>query len=243
MEDCAIHLWLVCLESPPCGPGRLDAVLSEQERIRADRFLRPQDARHFRVARATLRLLLGAYSGVDPASLRIDTGIAGKPFLEEDSGFGRWEFNLSHSGGWALIGVTRLGPIGVDLEAMRALPEHRELARQNFAPGEVSALDALSPADRLAGFYRCWTRKEAVVKALGVGMSMPLDRFEVSATSERRSSVTFDGSTQRFQLWSLEPLPGFLAALVLHGHAKSRARVDTFQAVSPHERASCNGMT
>ena len=219
-------------------------MLSEHERIRADRFLRPQDARHFRAARATLRLLLGAYSGTDPASLRINTGFAGKPFLEEAAAFGRWEFNLSHSGGWALIGVTRLGPIGVDLEAMRALPEHRELARQNFAPGEVSALEALSPADRLAGFYRCWTRKEAVVKALGAGMSMPLDRFEVSATSERCSSVSFDGSVaQQFQLWSLEPLPGFFAALVLHGDAKSRARIETFRAVSSHEHASCSGMT
>jgi 4'-phosphopantetheinyl transferase len=230
----AIHLWLASLDEPPCVVTSLDAVLSEEEQRRANRFLRPQDGRHYRVGRGLLRQLLGAYLGVGAASLRFAYGRAGKPRLQDDSESSAWTFNLSHSGGWVLIGITRLGQIGVDLEAIRPIPDHADLARQTFAPGEVAALSDLPPADRLPGFFRCWTRKEAVVKALGAGVSMPFDRFEVSITRNEPRLVSINGADARtFRLWSFDPLPSFSAALALYGEQTSPVHIATYRAC-PH---------
>ncbi|MGH1589064.1 4'-phosphopantetheinyl transferase family protein [Methylobacterium phyllosphaerae] len=146
--------------------------------------MRPADRARFIASHAALRFILGEALDLAPAGLRFATGPAGKPDL---AGVARGSvtFNLSHSGARALIGLAHKTSIGVDIEAVRSLPDALRIARAHFAADEVSALADTpgSAAERV--FFGLWTRKEAVVKALGSGLSLPLDRFSVSVPPAR----------------------------------------------------------
>jgi 4'-phosphopantetheinyl transferase len=228
----SVHIWLASLDDPPCPPALLDATLSAAEQRQAEAFVQPIHGRRYRTARGLLRLLLGGYLGRAAATLRFAYGPAGKPRLVDANEPDPLEFNLSHSADWVLIGVTRTGPIGVDLEARRPIPEHPELARQNFARGEIAALAALPPHDRLEGFFRCWTRKEAIIKAVGTGLSMPLDQFEVSVGRDDPRLLWIGGAdAATFGLWSFDRLPSLTAALALYGRPSESIDVETYTAV------------
>jgi 4'-phosphopantetheinyl transferase len=193
-----VHLWLLSLDSPPFPFEELAATLDRDERHRAARFHFDRDRRRFESGRGLLRHLMGRYTGTDPAALCFAYGPQGKPSLTGEAGPTRVEFNLSHSSGWALLGVTRGRAIGVDLKAARHVPELEDIARRTFAPAEANQVLHLPPVQRTEWFYACWTRKEAFVKAVGGGLSVALDRFEVSvdhpcAPAQFRS---IDGSEQ-----------------------------------------------
>jgi 4'-phosphopantetheinyl transferase len=170
---------IVTLELDPDRLGACLVLLDGEERTRAERFLRPVDRARFIASHAALRVALGAALGVAPEAVRFSRDEAGRPYLAGPEGAGL-DFNLSHSGDIALIGLARGGRIGVDVEVRRPLPDALRIARAHFAPDEVSALAALPPQHGEAAFFGLWTRKEAVVKALGAGLSLPLDRFSVS---------------------------------------------------------------
>lgn len=173
------HVWLVDLALSPQALTACDAVLSEDERARGERFLRSEDRDRYRASHAALRLVLGRALGADPRSLAFAAGPNGKPELagavREALGF-----NLSHSGRLALIGLSARHPIGVDVELIRPLSDALRIARGHFSPDEAAALAATSERERVAVFFGLWTRKEAVVKALGAGLALPLDRFSVT---------------------------------------------------------------
>jgi 4'-phosphopantetheinyl transferase len=209
------HLWLVELAAAERATGILWASLSADERARTGRFHREGDRRHFTLARGMLRRVLGRYLDQDPAALVFEYGHAGKPFLAAicpgvEAGR-RLEFNLSHSGGWALIAAAE-SPVGVDLEAARPMPDALDLARGNFAPGEIAALAA--PC-REAAFLACWTCKEAFVKALGAGLSLALDGFEVAVAPRPAALLSVGGSAAGggVVLTGFQPRPGFWGAL------------------------------
>lgn len=180
----AAQVWIVDLELSPDRLDRCSTVLDSAECARADRFVRPADRARFIASHAALRFILGEALDLAPAGLRFATGPAGKPDL---AGVARGSvtFNLSHSGARALIGLAHGTPIGVDVEAVRSLPDALRIARAHFAADEVSALADTpgSAAERV--FFGLWTRKEAVVKALGSGLSLPLDSFSVSVPPAR----------------------------------------------------------
>jgi 4'-phosphopantetheinyl transferase len=163
-------------------PDRLGpclTLLDGEERTRAARFLRPADRARFIASHAALRVVLATALSLAPEGLSFSRDEAGRPFLAGPEGEGL-DFNLSHSGDIALIGLARGGRIGVDVEVRRPLPDALRIARTHFAADEVAALAALPPQPAQAAFFGLWTRKEAVVKALGAGLSLPLDRFSVS---------------------------------------------------------------
>ncbi|MCC6299524.1 MAG: 4'-phosphopantetheinyl transferase superfamily protein [Anaerolineales bacterium] len=167
-----VDVWRIRLVSSALDEN----ALSAEERQRAAKFHFEEDRRRYIVSHASLRGILARYLSVEPIQLKFSVNEYGKPFLADRE----LEFNLSHSGEYALVAVTRGRNIGVDVEQIRAEVEIEELASRNFSPREVSELMALPPAQRIIGFFNCWTRKEAYIKAQGLGLSLPLDSFDVS---------------------------------------------------------------
>ncbi len=176
-----VQLWLMSLDEPAWPSADLHALLDTQERERASRFHFELHRLRFAHGRGLLRRMLAHCTGVAPDALRFEYGAQGKPRLVgQRNGSVPLAFNLSHSGPYALLGLSDGAEIGADIEVPRAVPELNDIAAQNFAPGEQRTLRAL-PVERHAdAFLACWTRKEAFVKALGGGLSVPLDGFEVS---------------------------------------------------------------
>lgn len=141
-------------------------MLDQRERERAARLHDPLLRRRYIAAHSALRQLLGWRLGCDPAALVLTVDRHGKPSLPG----GRPAFNLSHSGGWALIALADDGAIGVDLELGERLGEVDRLAERLFADGELAAFRALPHAARTRAFLTAWARKEAALKALGLGL-------------------------------------------------------------------------
>lgn len=204
LDEGQVHLWTLPLHVPPCGLAPVLALLDPDETQRFRRFVAPAHASRFAVARAMLRVLLGAYVSRAPVKLHFDVGEAGKPRLVASLTDVNLEFNVSHSADIAIVGITRDHRLGVDVEVVRAVPDHERIAQDNFAPAEYEQLMALASERRLAGFFAGWTRKEAYVKAIGSGLSAPLDRFEVTLDPDAPATLlSIDGSAAAAAAWSL----------------------------------------
>ena len=220
LQASEVHVWLVNLDRPVPACGEPLSILSGPERERAARFVFDRDRARFVAARAALRRLLGRYTGIAPERIEFDYGAEGKPRLRGSTAAAPLQFNLSHSAGWALLGITHAGSIGVDIEAHRDVPEAEAIARSNFAPEEIKHFVSLPTSMRVQAFFECWTRKEAYVKAIGGGLSVPLDRFVVSfASSDNTRFVSIDGSHDVANRWTLhdcEIRHGLTAAVALH---------------------------
>jgi 4'-phosphopantetheinyl transferase len=211
-----VHVWAASLDELPAVASRV--LLSADERERALRFHFERDRRRFVAARCLLRLLLGRYMDLDPAGLRFEYGARGKPSL---TGPDALRFNVSHSGGIALLAFARGCELGVDVEQERPVPESVDIARHYFSAREGTELRSLGEKDRQAAFFRCWTRKEAFIKATGDGLSRPLDAFDVSLGNPARLLRVLGEpeALRRFRLEDLRPAPGFAAALAIEGEA------------------------
>lgn len=187
------------------------AVLSATERQRARRFVFARDRRRFIVARGFLREVLAARLNVEPQSVELAVGPGGKPGLAAAFADSHLRFNLSHCDDIAVVAVSHGRDVGVDVEAIRAMPDADDLATRFFSVREQEAYRALDPRDKPLGFFQCWTRKEAFVKALGDGLSYPLDAFDVSlAPGEPACLFRADG----WRVESFTPAPRYVAAVV-----------------------------
>jgi 4'-phosphopantetheinyl transferase len=210
-----VHVWRLRLAQPPDAIARLGATLTGDEHARASRFYFERDRTAFTVARGALRTLLGRYTGAAPAALVLGYRDKGKPYLLSPPG--DLEFNVSHSGDFALLAFTRGAPIGVDVERHRPLDDLHSLAKFSFSPSEYAALCALPATDHVTAFYACWSRKEAFIKLTGEGVSQ-LAEFDVSLRpGEPMRLLRF--RDQRDGLpWALHELPaipGHSAALAV----------------------------
>jgi 4'-phosphopantetheinyl transferase len=208
-------VWLLDLDP---GAGLLDgarAFLSTDERRRAERFRFERDRERFVAGRVQLRLLLGRYLGQPADAVQFAYGPRGKPSLRGPAG--GIEFNLAHSGEAGLVAVGRECDIGVDIESTVRDVAVKEVAERFFSPEELTALEELTGENRRAGFFRCWTRKEAFLKATGVGLAFGLDRFSVSLGAEAKvSQIMGDrGGASRWSLSHLEPAPDYVGAVAL----------------------------
>lgn len=188
------------LDTGPEDTRSLESCLSDAERERAARFRFERDRRRFVVARARLREELAMRLGVRPEAVEFAYGDNGKPRLANHE----LQFSVSHCDDVALFAFSQTAQVGVDVEAIRPVREADAIAVQFFSPLEHAGYAALAPRDRLLGFFRVWTRKEAYVKALGVGFSMALERFDLSV------------APRGWRLHSFFPLPGFIASLASH---------------------------
>jgi 4'-phosphopantetheinyl transferase len=189
--------------------------------LRADRFYFSQDRRRFIVARGVLRTLLGRYLDRAPESLSFSYTTNGKPALASEPGADPIRFNLSHSHGTALYAVTRGREVGVDLEFIRGDLEAEQIAERYFSHREIVTLRALPTSLQKYGFFLCWTRKEAYIKARGEGLSMPLDQFDVSLIPGEPAALLStkpdSDEARRWSLQNLTPACGCAAALATEG--------------------------
>lgn len=208
-----VDVWLVPLGADGDSPEA--ASLSTEERWRARRFHHERDRRRFVAAHAGVRAVLARYLDRPPAALRFARGAWGKPLLDPPE----IEFSLAHSGELAIVAVARERPVGVDIERLRAVPDVERLARSFFSVRERDELAALEPARREGAFLRGWTRKEAVVKGTGVGLSLSLASFDVPL-SAKEGSVLVPRDGARSERWSVRALdvpPGYVASLAVSG--------------------------
>lgn len=200
---------------------RLARLLSEDELARAARFRAVEHANRFVVAHARLRQQLAALLNTEPAGITLVSGAHGKPRIAGDAVQAGLEFNLSHSGSLGLVGWAWRRAIGVDIEFWRPMSDEAALVRRFFSAAEIAAYEQLEPPMRSQAFFNCWTRKEAYVKAVGRGLGLPLNSFDVSlgdgaeARLLRASETDDDGRT--WSLAALQPGIGISAAAVLEG--------------------------
>ena len=168
-----------------------------------------------------MRQIVSRYAGLAPQHLRFSYGIKGKPELSPGEKRCGIEFNLSHSSDLALLAITHGLPVGVDIEWMDAQFATDEIAARFFSASEVQILRALPNACRTEAFFSCWTRKEAYIKALGEGLSVPLDSFAVAFAPDMNPAllhVTLDpGEVKRWSMYNVEVRYGYKAALVVEG--------------------------
>lgn len=219
-----VDLWRISLAA---SDGEADLrILSVAERERAQRFV-AIEARHRHVAtRAALRRLLGAYLRISPERIELGESPAGKPFLIAGPEAERLEFNCSHAETTALIAFARQTPVGIDLENIERKLDPAAIAQRWFTEQEQAAW-AAAKQSRL-DFFRVWTRKEAVLKAHGGGLSAGLDKFSVAAGMGKIGVlwpplVAWEGGT--FAVYGIDPGEGMIGALAVMGGGVGRLRL------------------
>lgn len=216
-----VHVWRASLRPPPHLLARLEAHLSADERARAARFRFPEHRTAFIAGRGVQRDILARYTGLHPAALTYREGSHGKPELHGPGVERGIRFNVSNSGDMALYALTLDREIGVDLEKLKPMPDGMDIARRFFSAPEIEVFAALAAEVRDLAFFRCWTRKEAYIKAVGEGLSMPLDRFDVAfAPGEEARILRTRGNPAEAERWTmlgLEPGPGYVGALAVEG--------------------------
>lgn len=223
-SETIVDIWTWRLDADDETTGALSALLSEDERQRADRFVTPRLSRRWIAGRAGMRQILAGKLSQKAEALVFDVGQHGKPFLSElDSPF---PFNLSHSEDLAALAISDQ-EVGVDVERME--PLSREVAEMFFSPEEVTALDATPEEARMNAFYRCWTAKEAVLKAIGSGLTLPGRSFTVDFWTPdmlRLKSAEWPGEQViDWQLRSFDPAPGFAGAVAVRNAGPLRVNI------------------
>jgi len=215
----AIDIYTVRLEADAAHLDSLYEILAPQERERAMRFRFAEHRREFIVCRGTLREILARHLDLHPARIAFAYNRHGKPYLRDSE----VQFNVSHSGGWALQAVARDCEVGIDIERIDSRFARDQIPERFFSPREVAQLRAL-PADRqTAAFFRCWTRKEAYIKARGLGLALALDSFDVSLGPDDPPALmrAGDWSVQDVSARDFNFPSGYAAAVVAEGSALS----------------------
>jgi 4'-phosphopantetheinyl transferase len=216
-----VQVQIVSLDQPREVVSELARTLAPDEQERALRFVFPRDQSRFIVGRGVLRSILGEALGTAPVALRFAYGAHGKPELAAPFNRSGLTFNLAHSSDVALVAVARGAPIGVDIERLRPVDDLDGIIKQTFSDRERRTLLALPASDRARGFFHCWTRKEAFVKAIGDGLSYPLESFSMSLRDGDQPRLEHIGGDEDAGLaWSvlnLEPAPEYVAAVVIAG--------------------------
>ena len=214
LETGTVHVWRIALNQEDDRLERFRRTLEAGELERAGRFHFDKDRRHFIVARGFLRSVVARYLGSQPEALRFEYGAYGKPALGSEHTL---RFNLSHSNEVALLAVSLDADIGVDVEHIRADFASEDIARRYFSRAEVEVFNALPPEERVAAFFRCWTRKEAYIKAIGKGFSQSLSAFDVTLAPGIAPALlrAEDDDASRWWMSDIEVGEGYAGALIV----------------------------
>jgi 4'-phosphopantetheinyl transferase len=202
LSEDAVHVWCASLQHSTFEVEQLAATLSEDERTRASRFHFPQHQRRFIVARGLLRRLLADYLQLNSSKIEFNYTQRGKPVIAQDS---HLQFNLSHSEELVVYAFCWHHLVGVDVEYIRLASDIEQIADRFFTKWEYDGLRSLPLEERTLAFFRCWTRKEAYLKACGDGIAGGLDTIEVSLTPEAEIRH-INNSTALAQKWGLQNL-------------------------------------
>jgi 4'-phosphopantetheinyl transferase len=210
-----VHVWKIWQETARFAD--FTSLLNNEEMERASRLRTAVLFRRFAANHGMLRMLLGSYLGMDPRRLQFVTNSYGKPSLRETGLHLR--FNMTHSDDLTLIAICLQSEIGIDVESVRLVEEWQDIAKSHFTDDEYHSLLAAPVELQRDAFFRCWTRKEAVIKAIGMGLSMPLSSFTVS--TEQEAALLHcswnETAASQWTLEHLEPAPGYVGALAIEG--------------------------
>ena len=216
-----VDIWRINLAAQGEETQQCRDLLSQDEIQRADRFHFAKHRRRFTVTRVAMRQILGRYAGVPPQKLVFSYGGKGKPELSGALTGLEIKFNLSHSSEMALLAITQRLAVGSDIEWVSAEVATEEIAERFFSASEVNVLRALPAAERTEAFFSCWTRKEAYIKALGEGLSVPLDSFAVAFGPGVPAALLYVAvdpeQVSRWSIYDIEVPEGYKAALVVEG--------------------------
>jgi 4'-phosphopantetheinyl transferase len=215
LSDACVDVWLISLVGPDAVKESLVEILSSDEQERAARFKFDKHRRLYVAAHAAVRSILAKYLNTKPAALEFVNGSNGKPSLAGELAKSELRFNLSHSHEMALLGITRTREIGVDIEWIKEDYGYDEVAERFFAAKEVAEMRALPISLQRQAFFKCWTSKEAFLKAKGTGLSGKLDEVEIILTDDQR--VHIRASVPGWTLSELTPGNGYEAAVVIEG--------------------------
>jgi 4'-phosphopantetheinyl transferase len=222
------HVWRLSLASQQNVVQRMEQLLDDAERARADRFRFEKDRRQYTLTRGMLRTLLGRYLQQDPTRLKISYSPRGKPFVKESENPSGVRFSVSHAGDLALLAFSREREIGVDIESRQRLADWQSIAELIFSEREKQELNSLTETLRIVAFYNGWTRKEAYLKATGEGLVDALSGIEVAISPLAPAGLhAIHGDRELASKWSLcalEPAEAYAAALVVEG-AQGRVRL------------------
>lgn len=214
-----IEIVVVDLDVPDSEKAEAKMLLSEEERRRADQFIFERDRNRYTVARAWLRKLLGERLETNPESVEFCYGDYGKPALANQTTSEPLHFNVSHSDDVAVYAFSHGHKIGVDVEAVTEMSDRDEVAANSFSNYEIETFQKLDDSDKSLGFFNCWTRKEAFVKALGDGLRFPLNSFDVTLSPDEPAEILRIGEQSGrdcgWELFSFAPLPGFVGAVAV----------------------------
>jgi 4'-phosphopantetheinyl transferase len=215
-----VHVWRISLTAPEQSAS----VLSNDELQRAQRFHFEKDRLRFVAARSILRNILASYLDLPPREFAFSYTPKGKPELAAPLHQPALRFNLSHSGDFALLALALNSRVGADIEFMNPERATDAIAARFFSPAEISTLEALPAAERVAAFFQCWTRKEAYIKALGEGLSLPLDSFDVAFGPGVQPAILGIRNTEedpsRWRLYDIASPRGYAAAIAVESQSE-----------------------
>ena len=214
--ESAVEVWRIPLALSAFELEHLARLLSCDEQMRAARFQFARDRSRYVGARGMLRVLLGSYLGLAPAAVALDSSPHGKPVLAAPSI--AVHFNLTHTGDLAICAITRNRVLGVDVERLDRMIDHDALARRFFSEREYAELQVIPSAERNRAFLACWTCKEAVAKAIGLGLSLPLNQIEVTADPDKPPRVLniAQGDAGEWSLYRIDAGSAYVATLALY---------------------------
>lgn len=216
-----VHLWLHFLQADAAQLSTVFDLLSTDEQAKANRFYFEKDRNRYILARGGLRCILARYLAAAPQSLQFGYSQTGKPFLVNGPADAHLCFNLSHTHQVALYAVAWNRDLGIDVEQIQPNRDWEGIAARFFAPQENEMLQQLAPELRLHGFFNAWTRKEAVLKAIGQGLTIPLHQLTVSLTpGEPARLLQTAWNPDELNRWSMQALDvgaDYAAAVVAEG--------------------------
>lgn len=238
-DEQTVHVWAVPLDTPPPSSQVLETCLSSSELERAGRFRHIAGRQRFTISRSALRGILASYLTVAPAAVEFAAGPWGKPTLTGAAAAAGLHFNLSHSHELALVAVAWQRPVGVDIEHRRPLPGATRLAARFFSPPEQAAVASAADANEAADtFLRCWTRKEAYIKALGVGVFHDLAGLAVTCLPKEPPALAWcradPDAPQRWSLSAPDVGQDYIAAIATPGPCRLQQRT-WFPAADPED--------
>ncbi|HEY0677991.1 MAG TPA: 4'-phosphopantetheinyl transferase superfamily protein [Chitinophagaceae bacterium] len=213
LDDKEVHIWRFQLDDPLIETEPLFDFLSNDEKQRAEKFYFEKDRRHYIIARYQLRRLLGEYLNIQPDEIEFTYNSYGKPLFHKSDIL----FNVSHSRDKAVYAFGRVKEIGIDIELINDGIDVLPLAERFFAEAEVQKIKNLKPEASVAAFFNCWTRKEAYIKAKGMGITLPLNSFIVDVSSDPVShlqvSSLFESDLKDYEFLSFSPYSNCIASV------------------------------
>jgi 4'-phosphopantetheinyl transferase len=235
-----VHLWLSYYDA--IEDERLHAryfeLLNDQERVQQGRFYFARDRLRYLVTRALVRTVLSRYLPIAPGAWKFAVNSFGRPEIANtEAASGELRFNISHSQGLIVLAVTRSVDIGVDVENVEAREVSVDLAERFFAPEETAVLMAAPECEQQYRFFEYWTLKEAYIKARGMGLSLPLDKFSfhypTNQTVKLATAAELDDDAERWDFWQLRPMPKYLIAACVQ-RSSHRQRLVVRECVPGH---------